>query len=229
MRVLMIAPPGAGKGTQGGIIAAHFGIRHIATGDLLRAHVASETPLGLAVKRHLDAGELVPDDIVLEMVREAFAEAKQAGAGYVLDGVPRTMAQAKAAYDIGRELGMTANVALYLKADDAELTRRLLARAVIEHRADDTEDVIARRLALYHEVTHPIVEWYGQRGILVSVDAMRPIEEVSREILAALEVMRPIVDHVPEEARRPVDLTNIGSVAAGEAGEGRAAAPGDHV
>jgi adenylate kinase family enzyme len=134
MRILMIAPPGAGKGTQGGIIAAHFGIRHIATGDLLRAHVASGTPLGLAVKRHVDAGELVPDDIVLKMVREAMVEAKRSGVGFVLDGVPRTMAQAKAAYDMGGELGMPANVALYLKADDAELTRRLLARAVLEHR-----------------------------------------------------------------------------------------------
>src|SRR3954468_3086205 len=97
MRILMIAPPGAGKGTQGAIIAAHFQIRHIATGDLLRAHVADQTTLGLAVKRHLDVGELVPDQIVLEMVREALVEAKEAGGGYVLDGVPRTMAQAKAA------------------------------------------------------------------------------------------------------------------------------------
>jgi adenylate kinase len=211
MRILMIAPPGAGKGTQGAIIAAHFQIRHIATGDLLRAHVADQTALGLAVKRHLDVGELVPDQIVLEMVREALLEAKHAGGGYVLDGVPRTMAQARATYDIGSELGMTANVALYLKADDQELTRRLLARAAVEHRADDTEDVIARRLALYRELTHPIVEWYHQRGILVSVDAMRPVEEVGREILAALEVMRTLVDQVPEEARHAVDLTNIGS------------------
>jgi adenylate kinase len=211
MRVLMIAPPGAGKGTQGAIIAAHFGIPHIATGELLRDHVAHETELGIAVKRHLDRGDLVPDETVLDMVREAFVAAREAGGGYVLDGVPRTMAQARATYEIGSELGMTANVALHLKADDDELTRRLLARAALEHRSDDTEDVIARRLAVYHEITHPIVEWYAERGILVTVDAMRPAEEVGREILAALEVMRPLVDHVPEGARRAVDLTSLGA------------------
>ena len=210
MRVLMIAPPGAGKGTQGALIAAHFDNPHIATGDLLRDHVARQTELGRAVKQRLDRGELVPDEIVLDMVREAFVAAKAAGGGYVLDGIPRNMQQARATYLIARELGMTANVALHLQADDDELVRRLLARAALEGRADDTEEVIWRRLALYHEVTHPIVSWYGERGILVSVDAMRPAEQVGREILAALEVMRSLVDHVPEESRRAVDLTSLG-------------------
>jgi adenylate kinase len=211
MRVLMIAPPGAGKGTQGALIAAHFDIPHIATGEMLRDHVARRTELGLAVQRHLDRGELVPDSIVLDMVREAFIAAKAAGGGYVLDGVPRNMDQARAAYEIGLELGMTSNVALHLKASEPELVRRLLARAALEHRTDDTEEVIRRRLALYHKVTHPIVAWYAQRGILVSVDAMRPAEQVGREILAALEVMRPLVDLVPESQRRPVDLTGLGA------------------
>jgi adenylate kinase len=211
MRVLMIAPPGAGKGTQGALIAAHFNIPHIATGDLLRDHVARRTELGLAVKRHLDSGGLVPDEVVVGMVREAMVAAKAAGGGYVLDGVPRTMDQASKIYQIGRELGMTANVALHLKADDHELIRRLLARAALEHRSDDTEEIIKRRLALYHEVTAPIVTWYAERGILVSVDAMRPVEQVGREVLAALEVLRPLVNHVPEEARRPIDLTGLGA------------------
>jgi adenylate kinase len=211
MRVLMIAPPGAGKGTQGALIATHFDIPHIATGDMLRDHVARGTDLGRTVKRHLDRGELVPDEIVLDMVRTAFVEAKAAGGGYVLDGIPRNMRQAKAAYLIARELDMTADVALHLHADDDELVRRLLARAALEGRSDDTEDVIRRRLALYHQVTHPIVAWYGERGILVSVDAMRPPEQVGREILTALEVMRPLLDHVPEGARRPVDLTSLGA------------------
>jgi adenylate kinase len=210
MRVLMIAPPGAGKGTQGALIAAHFDTPHIATGDLLRDHVARQTELGRAVQHHLDRGELVPDEIVLDMVREALVAAKTAGGGYVLDGIPRNMEQARALYLIARDLGMTANVALHLQADDEELVRRLLARAALEGRSDDTEEVIWRRLALYHEVTHPIVDWYRQRGILVSVDAMRPAEQVGREILAALEAMRPLVDLVPEEARRPVDLTGLG-------------------
>lgn len=210
MRVLMIAPPGAGKGTQGAVIATHFEIPHVATGDLLRDHVARQTELGKAVQEHLERGELVPDEIVLGMVREAFRAAKAAGTGYVLDGIPRNIEQARAAYRIALELDMTSNVALHLQADDDELVRRLLARATLEGRSDDTEDVIRNRLRVYHEVTHPIVSWYGERGILVSVDAMRPAEAVGREILTALEVMRPLVDHVPEHARRPVDLTGLG-------------------
>ncbi len=210
MRVLMIAPPGAGKGTQGALIAAHFGIPHIATGELLRDHVARRTALGQAVQTYLDRGELVPDQIVLDMVREAVIAAKAAGGGYVLDGIPRNMYQARALYLIARELGMTADVALHLQADDAELMRRLIARAALEHRSDDTADIIAQRLALYHEVTSPILSWYRDRGILVSVDAMRSAQQVGREILAALEAMRPLLRHVPAEARRPVDLTSLG-------------------
>ncbi|AGZ41606.1 adenylate kinase [Actinoplanes friuliensis] len=211
MRVLMVAPPGAGKGTQGAVIAAHFNIAHIATGDLLREHVAKQTELGRAVRHHLDRGELVPDEIVLDMVTDAFAAAKENGGGYVLDGMPRNMAQARTLYKIALGLGMTANVALHLKAGDDELIRRLLARAALEHRTDDTEPVIRRRLALYHEVTHPIVAWYAERGILVSVDAMQPVERVARQILTALEAMRPLLEHVPESARRPVDLTGLGA------------------
>jgi adenylate kinase len=153
---------------------------------------------------------LVPDEIVLDMVRQALVAAAAGGGGYVLDGIPRNMKQARATYLIAQELGMTANVALHLQVEDGELVRRLLARAALEGRADDTEAVVRRRLELYHQVTHPIVAWYAERGILVSVDAMRPPEQVGREILAALEVMRPLVDHVPEEARRAVDLTSLG-------------------
>jgi adenylate kinase len=211
MRVLLVAPPGAGKGTQGALIATHFDVPHIATGDLLRDHVARRTDLGVAVQDHLARGELVPDEIVLDMVRSAFLEAKERGGGYVLDGMPRNMTQARALYQVGRSLEMTANVALHLKADDDELTRRLLARAALEHRTDDTEEVIRRRLALYHEVTHPIVDWYASRGILVSVDAMRPVDRVARQILTALEAMRSLVDLVPEDARRSVDLTGLGA------------------
>jgi adenylate kinase len=212
----MIAPPGAGKGTQGALIASHFGIPHIATGELLRDHVARQTELGRAIQHHLSRGDLVPDEVVLDMLREEFVAVKAAGGGYVLDGVPRNMKQARASYLIARELDMTADVALHLQADDHELIRRLLARAAQESRSDDTEEVIRRRLAVYHDVTHPIVSWYGDRGILVSVDAMRPANDVGREILTALEVMSKLVDHVPEGARRPIDLTSLG-VAFGEA------------
>jgi adenylate kinase len=205
----MIAPPGAGKGTQSALIAAHFGIPHIATGDLLRDHVARRTSLGLAVQEHLDRGELVPDQVVLDMVREALVTARAAGGGYVLDGIPRNMAQARAAYLIARDLGMTADVALHLDADDAEVTRRLLARAALEHRSDDTAEVIAGRLALYYRVTSPILGWYRDRGILVSVDAMRPAQQVGREILAALDAMRPLLDSAAARARHPADLHTL--------------------
>ena len=212
MRVLLVAPPGAGKGTQGALIATHFGIPHIATGDLLRDHVAQGTELGRTVRDHLERGELVPDEIVLDMVRGAIVEAKNdGGGGYVLDGMPRNMTQARALYEVGLSLGMTADVALHLKVDDEESIRRLVARAALEGRADDTEEVIRRRLALYHEVTYPIVDWYGQRGILVSVDAVQPVVRVARQILTALEAMRPLIDLVPEHARRSIDLTGLGA------------------
>ena len=210
MRILMIAPPGAGKGTQGALISAHFDIPHIATGELRRDHVARRTALGQAVRAYLDRGELVPDQIVLDMTREAIIAAKAAGGGYVLDGIPRNLAQARAAYEIARELGMTADVALHLEAGDAELTRRLLARAALEHRSDDTAEVIAQRLALYHAVTSPILAWYRDRGILVSVDAMRSAPEVGREILAALEAMRPSLDPALAPEPLPLDLASLG-------------------
>ena len=209
MKVLLIAPPGAGKGTQGVVIASHFGVPHIASGDLLRDHVTRGTELGRTVQQFLDRGELVPDEIVLEMVREALEAAQ--GGGYVLDGVPRTMSQARALYEIAVELDMTADVALHLQVRDDELVNRLLARAELQGRADDTEQVIQRRLELYYEVTHPILQWYGERGILVSVDAMRPADPVGRHILTALEVLRQVIDGSPGLSRRPVDLTGLGA------------------
>ena len=209
MRVLMIAPPGAGKGTQSALIAARFGIPHIATGELLRDHVARRTSLGLAVQEYLDRGELVPDRIVWDMVREALAAAMATGGGYVLDGIPRNMQQARAAYLMARDLGMTADVALHLDAGDAEVTRRLLARAALERRSDDTAEVIAQRLALYHRVTSPIICWYRDRGILVSVDAMRPAQQVGRDILTALDAMRPLLDSQAAGERHPADLATL--------------------
>jgi adenylate kinase len=186
VRVLMIAPPGAGKGTQAAVIAAHFHVTRLGIGDLLRRHVAEGTELGGRVRGHLERGELVPDEIVMELLRQGLLEARQAGGGYVLDGIPRTMAQALAAYRVALSLHMTADVALHLSADDEELMRRLLKRAEIEHRTDDTEAVIRRRLRLYREVTEPVLIFYARRGILVHVDAMRPVELVSRDVLAAL-------------------------------------------
>ncbi|MEV6931566.1 adenylate kinase [Dactylosporangium sp. NPDC051485] len=186
MRVLMIAPPGAGKGTQGAVVAEHFGLDRITIGDLLRRNVAEDTELGRRVQPTLARGELVPDDIVLELTRQGLAAAKAAGRGYVLDGVPRTMAQALAAYRIGLRLRMTADVALHLAADDDELLRRLLNRAGTEHRADDNEPVIRQRLRFYREVTEPVLQFYARRRILLTVDAQRPLEAVSADVIAAL-------------------------------------------
>ena len=209
MRVLMLAAPGAGKGTQGGLIAGHFGIPHIATGDLLRDHVSRETDLGRQVKRFLDKGDLAPDGIVLDMVRRALEAAKKDSGGYVLDGLPRTMEQARAVYRMTVELDLAADVALYLQVGEDELIRRLLARAEQEGRADDAENVIRRRLTLYREVTEPILRWYEGRGILVSVAGDRPVEDVTREVLVALEVLQAVVGQVPDIDRRSIDLTGL--------------------
>jgi adenylate kinase len=211
MRIVMIGPPGAGKGTQGALIAAHFDLPRIVVGELLRDHVARGTDLGRAVDSHLSRGELVPDEIMLCIVRQALIAARAVGSGYVFDGVPRTMAQARGGYKIAQELGMSANVAVHLRADDTELIGRLLARAALEHRSDDTEEVIRHRLKLYQQVTQPIIAWYSRRGILVSVDAMRPMGEVGREVIAALELKRPPAGHIPARVRRPVDLTRLGA------------------
>jgi len=222
VRVLMLAAPGAGKGTQGGLIAEHFGVPHIATGDLLRDHVWAETDLGRQIKGFLDRGELVPDGVVLDMVREALEAAKNDSGGYVLDGLPRTMEQARAVYRMSVELDMTADVALYLQVGQDELIRRLLARAQQEGRSDDTEQVIARRLALYRQVTEPILGWYESRGILVSVAAERPVEDVTREVLVALQVLQAVVGQVPDSDRRSIDLTGLDTAFGAEAQQGPA-------
>jgi adenylate kinase len=207
MKVLMIAPPGAGKGTQGTVIAERFGIPHIATGDVLRDHVARGTELGRTVQQSVDRGELVPDEVVLQMVRGVLEQ--QRGGGYVLDGIPRTMAQARALYEIAVELDLTADVALHLHVADEALVQRLLDRAAEQGRSDDTEDVITRRIALYHEVTQPILSWYRERQILVSVDAAPPAEQVSREVLAALERVEQATRGPDGASARTVDLTGL--------------------
>lgn len=203
----MIAPPGAGKGTQGAVLAEHLGVPHIASGDLLRDHVARRTEIGRSVQQFVERGELVPDDVVLEMVRSALLVADD---GYVLDGVPRTMAQARALYDAALEMDATADVALHLQVGEAELVRRLLARAEEQGRADDTDEVIRHRLALYDEVTHPILDWYDERGILVSVDAEPPADDVSRHVITALEVVRQIIAGNPDAPRTAINLTGLG-------------------
>ena len=183
MRVLMIAAPGAGKGTQGARIAAHFHVPHIATGDILRCHVARHTAIGRAAQRHLEGGGLIPDELMFDALGHALRDV----GGYVLDGLPRTVEQAQRLECLGAEHGVEPDVALHLRAEDAELTRRLLARGATSGRSDDTAPVIRERLRHYHLTTAPLKAWYALRGLLLSVDAMRPADLVGRDILAALE------------------------------------------
>jgi adenylate kinase len=190
MRILLLAPPGAGKGTQGKRLSEHYGVPHIATGDLLRDHVERGTKVGKAVKRQLDAGELVSDELVLAMVQESL-ESDDAPTGYILDGFPRTVPQAVEGHRAAAERGLDAQAAVYLAADDAELIRRLLHRADEEGRKDDTEDVIRQRLQTYQEETAPVIDHYRDRGLLIEVDGMQPIEKVTEDIIGMLAQVPP--------------------------------------
>ena len=194
MRLLLLAPPGAGKGTQGERLAAWSGARHIAAGDLLRACARDGGPLGREIADCQARGDLVPDQIVLDVLTPAVVEAAAAegpgrsgtaGGGYILDGFPRTLPQALAAAELAARLGVTLDAAIYLHAADDVLTRRLLERAS-QGRADDVADVIQHRLRVFAETTGPLVPYYTERGILVAVDADRPPEAVTADIQARL-------------------------------------------
>jgi adenylate kinase len=185
VRLLLLAPPGAGKGTQGERLAAWAGVRHIAAGDLLRAEARADGPLGTEIAAYQARGDLVPDQIVLDVLIPAVTEAAAHG-GYILDGFPRTLAQAIAAADLAASLGVTLQAAVYLHAPDEVLTRRLLARAAQEGRADDTADVIRHRLQVFADTTGPLVPYYKERGILIEVDADQPPDSVTAGIEARL-------------------------------------------
>ena len=185
MRLLLLAPPGAGKGTQGERLAAWSGARHIAAGDLLRAQARAEDQLGREIAAHQARGDLVPDQIVLDVLTPAVVEAAALG-GYILDGFPRTLPQATAAAELAARLGVTLHAAIYLHAPDAVLTRRLLDRAGAGGRSDDVADVIQHRLRVYAETTGPLVDYYTERGILVAVDADQPPDSVTADIQARL-------------------------------------------
>ena len=190
MRLLLLAPPGAGKGTQGERLAAWSGVRHIAAGDLLRAVVRAGGPLGLQIADYQARGDLVPDQIVLDVLTPVVVDAAGRG-GYILDGFPRTLPQAVAAAELALRLGVRLDAAIYLHAPDDVLTRRLLDRARQGGRADDVADVIRHRLRVFAETTGPLVPYYTERGILVAVDADQPPESVTADIQARLSELRP--------------------------------------
>jgi len=183
MRLLIMGPPGAGKGTQATKIAATFGIAHISTGDLFRANLSQGTALGLAAKKYMDAGEYVPDSVTNDMVRDRLTH-PDTQAGFLLDGYPRTVAQVA---ELDEMIGDQAlDKVLVLTADTDEVVGRLLNRAQDLGRADDTEEVIRRRLEVYEEQTAPLVELYSGRGILVTVDGLGSIDEVAARIHSVL-------------------------------------------
>jgi len=189
VRLLLLAPPGAGKGTQGERLAAWSGARHIAAGDLLRAEAQADGPLGRQIAACQARGDLVPDQIVLDVLTPAVVAAA-AGGGYILDGFPRTLPQATAAADLAVRLGVTLDAAIYLHAPNEVLTRRLLDRASRSGRTDDKADVIRHRLKVFAETTGQLVPYYTERGILVEVDADQPPGSVTAAIQARLRTGR---------------------------------------
>jgi adenylate kinase len=185
MRLLIMGPPGAGKGTQAAIIASRLGIPHISTGDLFRANLSEGTELGAEAKKYMDAGEYVPDSVTNDMVRDRLTHS-DATDGFLLDGYPRTTAQV---VELDSMLGQESlDKVLVLTAETDEVVARLLNRAQEQGRADDTEEVIRRRLEVYEEQTAPLIDLYTGRGILFAVDGLGSIDEVSARILAALNV-----------------------------------------
>jgi adenylate kinase len=188
VRLLLLAPPGAGKGTQGERLAAWSGARHIAAGDLLRAQAQAGGGLGHEIAAYQERGDLVPDQIVLDVLTPAVVDAAAAG-GYILDGFPRTLPQATAAAELAARLGVTLDAAVYLHAADEVLTRRLLDRASQSGRSDDKADVIRHRLRVYAQTTGQLVPYYTERGILVSVDADQPPDSVTADIQSRLSAL----------------------------------------
>jgi adenylate kinase len=188
MRLILMGPPGAGKGTQAQFVADHFEVPAISTGDIFRANVSQGTPLGLQVQRFMDAGEYVPDAITNEMVRNRIAE-PDADPGFLLDGYPRTLAQVEELDDMIADTGHKLDAVLALTVDRDEIVQRLLMRAEIEGRADDTEEVIRRRQELYLEETKPLIEIYRDRGLLIEVDGMGEVDDVTQRCFTALDVV----------------------------------------
>jgi adenylate kinase len=185
MRLLIMGPPGAGKGTQAKEIAKRLEIPAISTGEILRKNVEDHTLLGREANRYLDAGELVPDEVINGMVR-ARLDQSDTRHGFLLDGYPRTLAQVETLDNILADEGVKLDRVLVLKVDNDELVRRLLGRAVSDGRTDDTEEVIRRRLEVYSEQTEPLLGVYAQRGLLVIVKGMGEVNEVTERVLAAL-------------------------------------------
>ena len=184
-RMLLLGPPGAGKGTQALRLAANLGIPQISTGDMLRGAVAAGTEVGRQAQDLMDRGELVPDAVVIEVAEERLSQA-DAESGFVLDGFPRTAAQAEALDVLLKRMGTSLECCVALVVDGDSLVARLLERAKIEGRSDDSEETIRTRMSVYHAQTAPLVDYYRKQGILAEVDGLGSIEEVAKRIEEAL-------------------------------------------
>ncbi|MEZ0578298.1 adenylate kinase [Nocardioides sp. MH1] len=188
MRLILMGPPGAGKGTQAKFVADHFGVPAISTGDIFRANVSQGTPLGVEAKRYMDAGEYVPDEVTNLMVRNRIDE-PDAAPGFLLDGYPRTLAQVEELDGMIGHTGHSLDAVVVITADKDELVQRLLARAQTEGRADDTEEVIRRRQEIYLSETEPLIAVYKERGLVHEIDGMGEVEEVTKRIFEALDAV----------------------------------------
>jgi len=193
MNVLLVGPPGSGKGTQGERLADRLGLVHIAAGDLLRAEVQAGTPLGIDAKDYMDRGELVPDQVIIDLLMPAVTRAAT-GRGYLLDGFPRSVTQAQEARRLAEREDATAHAVIYLDASRDELVARILARAEVEGRSDDTAEVVHNRLQVFDDATRPLIDYYRDRDLLHVVDASRGADEVTAEIVSILDRVAPSVE-----------------------------------
>jgi adenylate kinase len=185
VRVLLIGPPGSGKGTQGHQIAEQFGVSYLSSGEVLRAQVVADTAIGRRVARDLAGGDLVPDDVMLEALREPLSEALTSG-GYVLDGFPRKVSQAEELQQHAARLGGEPQAVLWFDVEDAELLRRTRARAAHEGRNDDTDVVARHRIDVYRLATEPLIQYYRDKQLLIRIDAAQPVQDVTDAVNAAL-------------------------------------------
>ena len=180
MNLIIFGPPGAGKGTQAEFICASFGVTHLSTGDMLREAVRNETETGILAKSYMDAGKLVPDEVVIEIIRNKLEAL--GGGGFLLDGFPRTAAQASALDRMLRDGKRSIDAVVSLEVDGEEIVKRLLSRAEAEGRTDDNETVIRERMEVYRRQTLPLAEYYGGMGVLRSIDGTGTIDEVRARI-----------------------------------------------
>ena len=185
MRLILLGPPGAGKGTQAKILVEAYGIPQLSTGDILRAAIADKTPLGLEAKAIMDRGDLVSDTIVNGIVSERI-DAEDCKPGFILDGFPRTIAQAEALDDMLRAKGIKLDAVIELTADADELVRRVIQRSKDSNRPDDNPEVIRKRLDVYQTSTAPLVDYYSRQGLVKTVDGMEAVETVTVAIKTAL-------------------------------------------